>query len=133
MKNESASLKHHFFTLKLSKWRVSLLLLLLAVVVAVIFLLARPSEDNSGFIGSWYCPEQTLELKIDESQITINDFCFPYELCSPIQTSPDRQHPQGFVIAAGSMGTLAGKLFLEDGQLYVEIDGNTKVFMRSES
>lgn len=134
MKNESASLTRRCFILKLSKQKAVLLLLLAAAAVAAVLLLLPDAQAPSeGFLGNWCCPEQNLQLTIESGQLTINDFCFPYELCSPIQPSPDREHPQGFVVAAGAMGTLPGLLFLEEEQLFIEIDGTTRVFVRAEN
>ena len=133
MKNESSSIIHRCFILKISKQKTALLLLLVAVAVSAVFLLLPDTQETpEGFLGNWCCPEQNLRLIIEADQLTINAFCFPYELCSPIQASPDREHPQGFVIAAGSMGTLPGLLFLEEDRLFIEIDGNTRVFVRTE-
>lgn len=128
--------QNHFLILHPKKYKPVLLFLfiILLLTAAVFHFLPAPASQKQTLSGSWREENSDASadmlLTIDESTITINDFSFAYELSLPHQEYPTRENPQGFVLDGGSMGTLAGLFFFEDGKLFLEIDSQMKVFVR---
>ena len=106
------------------------LLMLIALLAAGAFALLQPSRTPA-FSGTWYSQEGDFTLQVDEGQLCINGFCFPFERALPLVDTPTRDNPQGFVLEAGSMGALPGRYFFEGELLCLEIDSQQQIFSRT--
>lgn len=119
-----------YVLVRFSKKKILLLLALIAATVGILlFAFYRQSKPIPSFSGCWQSRETPeIHLNILPNQIQINDFLFSYELTPPFPEAADRENPQGFILDGRETGAVCGQFFFENGLLYLEVEGETKVF-----
>ena len=130
MSHSSPQGSKRYVLVRFSKNKFLFLFALIAAAGGILFFssLIFPKSLPS-FSGCWQSRETPeIHLNILPNQIQINDFLFSYELTPPFQKSADRENPQGFILDGRETGAVCGQFFFENGLLFLEVEGETKIF-----
>ena len=93
-----------------------LLAILLLLALCTFLFCACGKKD---WLGTWQTVNDEI-LEVTETHIILQGIAFPYE----------RGRGNTFVMVAGSLGPLCGSYHIEDGCLYLTIDGAEELFYR---